>query len=431
VWTTTADGTKVIAWSGRRLIGSLRIGQVISINPAKTAQTFAGTGAALTGSSAALISALPQSDRDAVMKTLFGADGLHLNLLRQPLGSSDFVTSNAFTTYEDTQGAFDLGSDRTGVLPLVRQAKALNPAVSVMGTPWTAPAWMKTSGSLAGGALADDMVDSYASYLASTAAAYAAEGTPLADMTIGNEPGHESNYPTMRLSADQQIAVLRATDAHLAALNLPTRLWAYDHNWDGAAEALQVLRGVAELPRVVGAAFHCYGGDPAAATAAVVKAGWRVRETECTGVDSNYLPNTFAETLGWQTKNLLISSIRNGSESLMLWNLALNGSGGPQFGACGIRCNGVIEIKGTTISRNADYAVLGQVSRFVSPGAKVLLTKQSTGGVENVAFLNPGGRRIVVLANYNASFKTVSIEEDGRAIVTVLPPGSLSTVIWH
>ncbi len=61
------------------------------------------------------------------MAGLFGANGLRLNLLRQPLGSSDFVTDDSFTTYEDTAGAFDLGTDRTGVLPLVRQPSSTTP----------------------------------------------------------------------------------------------------------------------------------------------------------------------------------------------------------------------------------------------------------------------------------------------------------------
>ncbi len=58
-----------------------------------------------------------------------------------------------------------------------------------MGTPWSAPARMKYPARLAGGTLADDQVDAYATYLATVASAYAAEGVPLADMTIGNEPG--------------------------------------------------------------------------------------------------------------------------------------------------------------------------------------------------------------------------------------------------
>ncbi|WP_300675981.1 glycoside hydrolase family 30 beta sandwich domain-containing protein [Nocardioides sp.] len=437
-WTTTADGSSVLAWRGRTRFAKVTPAtaalaaerQVIVVRPARATQAFAGVGASLTESSASLLNALPVTTRASTLASLFGPTGLRLNILRQPLGSSDFVTRSPFTTYQDRAGVYDYSRDTGSILPLIKAAQVLNPGLKLMAAPWSAPAWMKTSGSLTGGTLKADQVVAYATYLARVAAAYAAVGAPLADLTIQNEPGLESSYPTMRLSVAQQIAVLRETDRQLTALHLGTRLWAFDHNWSESAQALEVLRGVKDVPRVVGAAFHCYSGDPTAMRS-IRAAGWRVRETECSGTDSYDARRTFSDTLLWQTHYLVVQGIRSGAESVILWNLALNAAGGPTYGACGTRCNGVVQIQGSSVTRNAEYAVLGHLSKFVTPGARVIGTVTTSGGVENVAFINPDRSRVVVLLNVDSAARTVTIRDRQRYTQVTVPGLSVSTVAWR
>ncbi|MEK8174844.1 hypothetical protein NKH77_54735 [Streptomyces sp. M19] len=52
----------------------------------------------------------------------------------------------------------------------------------------------------------------------------------------------------------------------------------------------------------------------------------------------------------------------------MLWNLALDPDGKPHFGFCD-DCNGVVEIDGDDVHKNAEYYTLGHVSKFVDRGA--------------------------------------------------------------
>lgn len=402
----------------------------IAVTPTSKAQRFSGAGASITESSASVIDTLPATQRQQLITDLFGASGLHLAYLRQPLGASDFVAKQPFYTYEDKQGTFDYGRDQGDILPLVQAALQANPQLQLMGTPWSAPAWMKTNGNLAGGTLRSDAVNAYADYLVQVAKDYAAAGVPLSDLTVQNEPGLAAAYPSMTLSVAQQAAVLRAVDSRLSAAGLPTRLWVYDHNWDGTAAALQVLQQVKDLPRVQGAAFHCYAGDPTA-VAQVVKAGWRVYDDECSGTDSATAAATFRDTLHWQTENLVIKAMRSGAETVMAWNLALNAQGGPQAGACGTRCNGVVQVQGGVVTKDAQYAVLGQVSKFVQPGAHVIAsTSQGAGGVEDVAFLNPDGTRAVVVLNAASSAQDFSITEGGTSLDYTLPAGAVATFVY-
>ncbi|WP_374991232.1 hypothetical protein [Streptomyces sp. LHD-70] len=177
---------------------------------------------------------------------------------------ADAHPRHTYYSYEDTQGSFSIGRDEQEILPLVRTAKQLNPQVRVMGSPWSAPAWMKDSGKLEGGGLKPEMYEAYADYLVKTLQAYAKAGVPVDDLTVQNEPLFETSYPSMGMSPAQQADFFRVLEARLTAAGLDTQLFAYDHNWDRPDYPLDVLNRTKDIARVQGAAFHCYGGRPEA-----------------------------------------------------------------------------------------------------------------------------------------------------------------------
>ena len=86
------------------------------------------------------------------MRSLFDpATGDGLDYLRQPIGGSDFVATAPYT-YDDLpagqtdygQQHFNIAHDQAQILPLLREAKALNPRLQIIASPWSPPAWMKT-----------------------------------------------------------------------------------------------------------------------------------------------------------------------------------------------------------------------------------------------------------------------------------------------
>jgi glucosylceramidase len=197
VWVTTPDGVERMHDRGTiafaRGAGSDRL--TITVDPSLRYQTMDGFGASITDSSASVLSELDPATRDATMRDLFVTDGL--SFLRQPIGSSDFV-DGAHYTFDDMPSGqtdyaldhFSIDHDKAEILPLLRQALALNPDLKVMGTPWSPPAWMKTNDSLVGGRLIDDprIYQAYADYLVKFVQAYQAAGVPVWGLTIQNEP---------------------------------------------------------------------------------------------------------------------------------------------------------------------------------------------------------------------------------------------------
>ncbi|MFF9147377.1 RICIN domain-containing protein [Streptomyces sp. NPDC014861] len=426
VWVTTADGSRKLA-SETVPFNSSAQPVDIRVDAQSKGQKFTGAGASITEASAHLIQSLPVDRRAELMRSLFSTtEGIGLNYLRQPLGSTDF-NSGGFYTYEDTKGAFSLARDQQQIIPVIKQATALNPSIRFMGSPWSPPAWMKTGNSLNGGSLRTDHYQAYADYLVKAIKAYGQQGIVLSDLTVQNEPEFPTTYPSMSMTSSEQAAFLKVLDRTLTAGGLPTNILAYDHNWDHPNYPVEVFGSTQGIQRVIGAAFHCYGGAPSAQQR-VVDAGKRVFFTECSGTDS---ADTFADTLQWHSENLVVQNLRHGGETVVNWNLALDQNGGPHQGHCANRCNGVVEIANGNVTRGAEYYVLGHVTKFIKPGAtRVGSTSQGAGGVQNVTFQNPDNSFATFVVNTASSSQRFSLTEGGKTLAYTLPAGAIATVTW-
>lgn len=139
VWVTTTDGSKKLTADGGVPFTGTPQGVDIRIDANSKGQKFTGAGASVTGASAHLIQSLPQDRRTSLLRSLFSSegDGIGLNYLRQPLGSTDFDANSNFYTYEDTRGSFSIDRDRGQIIPVLKQATAINPAIRFMGSPWS------------------------------------------------------------------------------------------------------------------------------------------------------------------------------------------------------------------------------------------------------------------------------------------------------
>jgi glucosylceramidase len=462
VWVTTPDGSEQMHDRGTvpfRTGGSDRL--TITVDPSLRYQTMDGVGASITDSSASVLMELDPAARDATMRDLFVTDGL--SFLRQPIGSSDFVNGPHYT-YDDVApgetdydlSQFSIAHDQAQILPLVRQALALNPSLKVMATPWSPPAWMKTNDSLIGGRLIDDprVYQAYADYLVKFVQAYQAAGVPIYGLTIQNEPQNRtpSGYPGTDLPTRQAIAVIEWLGPALQAAGLDTKIMGYDHNWsehpndiantppgeDPETEYPTLLLESPAARWIAGTAYHCYAGDQKRMTA--LHRAFPTKEiwfTECSGSHGPTDPpaQVFSDTLRWHARNITLGTTRNWAQSVVTWNLALHPDGGPHNGGCDT-CTGVVTVNPDgTVTRNAEYYTLGHLARFVRPGA-VRVASSSYGSTGwnglpmSAAFVNPDGSTALVVHNEYDDPRTVAVAVGGRSFDYTLPGGSLVTFTW-
>jgi glucosylceramidase len=431
VWLTTADRSNLLRKQADISFGNGGSGSVITVNPNTTYQSMVGFGASFTDAAAWNVVNSPR--RDEIMNALFNpSSGVGMSWLRQPVGATDF--SRSFYTYDDgaadpTLSRFSTAHDNAYILPLVRQARQLNPRLSIMATPWSAPAWMKTNNNLIGGSLSDNQIGVYADYLVKFAQAYGAAGAPVDYLSVQNEPNFSPpGYPGMLMSAGQQSNIINNLAPKLRNAGLSTKILGYDHNWDNTSYAQQVNNSAGA--NVVGSAWHCYGGNPSGqSTVHNAQPGKEIFFTECSGTSSGDDAATFRDSLRWQGINLAIGTTRNWARTVTTWNLALDANHGPVIGSCG-NCTGVVTTNGNNVTYNAEYYVLGHLSKFVQPGAvRIDSTGYGEGGVQNVAFRNPDGTIVLVALNSGGT-QNFQVNYGGQSFGYQLAAGAMATFTW-
>ncbi|HUJ35913.1 MAG TPA: discoidin domain-containing protein [Solirubrobacteraceae bacterium] len=464
LWLTTADGQYKLTDMGEIPFGTGRPAvPTVVVDPSRTFQAMDGFGGAITDSSAVVLYRMSPSARAAAMQMLFDPrTGDGLSYLRQPIGGSDFVATAPYT-YDDIpagqtdypQRHFSIAHDVAEILPLLREAKRLNPRLQIVASPWSPPAWMKTGDSLIGGRLIDtpQIYHAYALYLTRFIEAYRSQGVTVNTITVQNEPQNRTpgTYPGTDMSAAQEEKVIEALGPMLRAAHLRTQILAYDHNWsehpndiastppDETMDTNDYPQEVLSSPAarwVAGTAYHCYYGDPSAMTTLHDEFPTKaIYFTECSGSQSSDPADTFSDTLKWHARNLIIGSPRNWAKTVITWNVALDPSGGPHVGGCG-NCTGILTIgPGDKVTPDAEYYTLGALSRFVQPGAvRIASTSFGTTGwngeVMDVAFRDPDGTTVLVAHNENDDPQAFGVLEGDRSFTYALPGDSLATFTW-
>lgn len=408
----------------------------IQVNDMQHYQSMVGFGCALTGGSARLLMQMTPADRTALLKELFakGGDGIHISFLRVSIGSSDMNT-HAYT-YDDlpagetdpTLSHFSLAPDAHTVIPVLKEILAINPDIKILGSPWSAPAWMKTDDSLKGGHLKKADYPVYAHYFVKYIQAMQAEGIHLYAITVQNEPLNPKNTPSMVMFAPEEEAFI-ANDLAPAfeKADIHTRIWLYDHNPDVPSYPLSILADPAASEHVDGTAFHLYGGQVSALTKVHNEyPNKNIYMTEQSITASHDEPLPIDEAI----HHVFIGSTRNWSRLVLLWNLAADPNDGPHTnnGGC-TSCQGAITLDGNHVTRNLAYYALAHFAKFVPPGSTHIGSTQHE-QLFTVAFLTPKGHIVLVVSNTGNFLKSFDVKYHGQWFATSLPPQSAATYVW-
>ena len=431
----------------------------IFISESQAEQTIEGFGASMTDSAAYLLKeVVPKAALGGVMQSIFShTQGIGVSFLRNPMGASDIARSLysyddlPFGTTDPTLGSFSVGHDQADILPLLVQARSINPEIKMLGTPWSPPAWMKGNDSMLGGTsatlsqLLPAQYTAFADYFVKYVQAYQAAGVTVDYLTIQNEPLNVPTlYPGSYMGPPDQLNILKNyVLPALAAANIDTKILVYDHNWDTPSYPETVLADatLAGSPQIAGVAWHWYGGPPGAMTTLhnlYPQSGQYV--TEASG-------GTWIYDEEQTDFEMIIHSMRNWSRSFVKWSLALDENRGPFIqGGCGT-CSGLITINSSTgaVTNNIDYYTLGHFSKFVLPGA-VRVWSNNAPGLISAAFINPPRHagiaspdrpeardrsRVLVVYNDSASPQNFQVVWYGTSFQYSLPSYAGATFQWN
>ena len=341
LWLTTADKSTLFYKSTLSLNFAAPVGQnpTIDVDTTQTFQTIDGFGYTLTGGSAQLLNQMSAPTRAALLTELFATtdNNIGTSYLRVSIGASDLDAS--VFTYDDaaqpdpTLAQFSLAPDKVNLIPVLKEILAINPTIKILGSPWTAPVWMKTNNSSKGGSLKPEYYAVYAQYLVKYLQAMQAEGIRVDAVTLQNEPLNPDNNPSMVMTAAEQATFIRDhVGPAFRTANLATKIIVYDHNLDRTDYPMTVLQDPQASQFVDGSAFHLYAGNISGmSTVHDAYPNKNVYFTE------QWIggPGNFADDLNWHTNNLIIGATRNWSRNVLEWNLAADQNYGPHTnGGC-------------------------------------------------------------------------------------------------
>jgi glucosylceramidase len=449
VWLTSTDDA-----AGRHVVRGLQqqapvtfaagtggAGQNVTVDENTRFQQFVGGGASFTDTAAWLMNssgALTASTRDSVMRSLFSpTTGIGLGFLRNPMGASDLARFSY--SYDDlaagqtdpSMARFSIAHDLADVVPLTRQARTLNPDLKVMATPWSAPGWMKDSGTMNGGWLQAQYYAAYAQYFVKYIQAYQAQGVPIDFVSAQNEPTCCAGYPSMSWNGSGLDFFLKTNllpAFHAAGIS--TKVLALDWNWDTYPDFGSVPVGDAAVrndPNFGGMAWHGYGGNVA------MQSTIHDQFPNLSAYDTEHSGGTWIANQQQEDMHNIVDYTRNWGRTVTKWSLAVDQNMGPHNGGCGT-CTGLITVhNGDSRSGQVDFTVeyytMGHLTKFVRPGA-FRIASTANAAVPNVAWRNPDGSKALIAYNDTATAQTLRVNWGGSSFSYSLPTKTSATFTW-
>jgi glucosylceramidase len=439
-------------------------GSAIVIDDSHQMQTIDGFGFALTGGSAELLMKMSSGERANILKELFAWDekNIGVSYIRLSIGASDL---NSFVfSYDDLKKGetdfelkkFNLAQDYNDVIPVMKEILAINPAVKILGSPWSAPAWMKTNNDVRGGRLNTDCYGVYALYFVKYVQAMKNAGIAIDAITIQNEPVNSRNTPSMTWFENEQADFIKNNlGPAFEKAGIKTKIILFDHNGDRPDYPLSLLNDPEVAKYADGSGFHNYVGDIAAALSLMHNArpDKNLYFTEQMVVER---PGSQDINIINPVKNLILKTTQNWSRNVILWNLAADPLNDPHTdnGGCSM-CQGAITINGDNVSRNIAYYTIAHASKFVRPGSvRIASTNKGDKTVglyedeqrpgvyraiqsenmeilPNVAFRTPDGRIVLIVVNDTFSENSFRIQWNGGIAGIKLNPGAVGTYVWQ
>jgi glucosylceramidase len=237
----------------------------IDDTPSGHKQTIVGFGAAVTDATVTSFNTLSSSTLQQLLNELMTGAGAGFALLRHTIGASDLSGDPSYT-YDDngnsadpSLSSFNQGDRGNAMATMLAKMKSLQSSLKILGSPWSAPGWMKLNGVIDGTTKDNNLNDGYltrggtgstgyasafAQYFVKYIQAYENLGAHIDAITIQNEPLHsQAGYPTMYMFDYESAQLIRNyVGPALAQAGLNTDIWAYDHN-TGMHSTFRIFEG--------------------------------------------------------------------------------------------------------------------------------------------------------------------------------------------
>ncbi|XP_071785390.1 lysosomal acid glucosylceramidase-like [Asterias amurensis] len=421
-------------------------------------QEILGFGGSFTDSATMNILNLSDGATENLLKSYFSTEGLEYSAGRVPIASCDFSSSTY--SYADTPGDYDLSEfelayqDIHYKIPVIRAALDMSPReLKLIASPWSAPAWMKTNGKMAGGGSligqpGGQVYQTWALYFVKFLIEYEKLRVSIWGMTIQNEPsaGLIPIYPWQSMAMPPEIM----RDFVKLDLGPKLREYSYSHvklithddNVPSLLVGSQLIYNDEEAASYLsGAAVHWYknrGPDSyntLTDTHLEFPDKFIVATEACEGAD------LFAEPVmlgSWERGERysydIIQDLNHWVTGWLDWNLALDMNGGPNWANNQVDSPIIVDAERDVFYKQPMFYHLGHFSKFVPPGSvRISLEASEISPLLSIAFKTPDDSKVAVILNELDQEVKVTLQDTdlGELYINAhVPPRSIQTYIW-
>lgn len=405
-------------------------------------QTMDGFGGCFNELGWIALQKVDEKVRQTVIKELFDQDtGCRFNFCRLPMGASDYAAQWYSHNEHDDDYAmeqFSISRDYDYLIPYIQQAKKHVDHLKLFASPWSPPTWMKEPKAYNHGRLImdDKVLKAYALYFLKFVKAYAEEGLTIGQIHVQNEPFADQKFPSCIWSGEQ---MRRFIGEYLGPLfakeGMDTEIWLGTLN---GPEQMSFGPGQIIIHLFDNYVDHVMFDEKAKKYIKGIGYQWAGREAIQRTRDSYpdiKLMQTENECGDGQNSwvyaryvfNLMRHYLRNGVNSYTYWNMVLEPGGSSTWGW---RQNTLITINPETaqVIYNPEFYVMKHFSRFVDRGAVRLDVEGPWSGAA-VAFKNPDGSHVVIVANHVQYSRKLAIKHKEDVYTVVLAPHSFHTFV--
>ena len=410
--------------------------QVINLYPGVTYQTIRGFGGALTEASGAALAGLSEKNREKVIGTYFGPEGIGYSLGRIHVDSCDFSVSNycAIENGEDDAFAdFSLAEDEKYLLPLVRAVAKKAGQIPLLLSPWSPPAVFKDTGVRnGGGKLLPGYRKRYASYICRYIRALRESGANVAWFSLQNEPLAVQTWDSCTYTSAEEKELLKEVHAAFLREGLSDiGIYIWDHNKERVYERACEILDEETRPMVEGIAYHWYSGDHFDTLRMAREAfpGIRLMHSEgCVGMPENREFGMDPVKAAFAYAKDICGDLKAGMDAWTDWNICLDAKGGPNH--VGNFCDAPIICDGEAdrVIYRRTFGAIRHFSAWMKPGAVLAGSSCYTGALQEAAAINPDGSAVMTVINEGTEPVRATLRTCGKCAALLFPAGSVSTV---
>ena len=322
-------------------------------------------------------------------------------------------------------------SEKTFLFPILDEIYKINPAVQIIGSPWSCPRWMKMDvqgngnpfNSWTSGRLNPKYYADYADYFV--------------------KPLNHGNSMSLYMPWEDQRDFLKVIGPAFEKAGLKTEIMLFDHNYNYDDKAdqrnypLNIYADAAAAKYAAGSAWHNYGGNVSELDkihqSAPEKGIWF---TEASIGTWNYKNHGFGEQFREDFREIVLGTLKRYGKGVTLWNMMLDNEGKPyRPGGCST-CYGAVSIDQKsyglkTVDRKSHWYDVVHPSVVIKPGAvRIGTTGRTAANVTYLAFRNPDKSYAVLFLNEGSNSEQFVFATDAHSVPITVPAKSVVSATW-